>query len=111
MLEEMMALIKLHTELKENYYFYRRYRIVMQTFTIQITNTHGLKALHDLEEKRFIRIVDDTNLDSPSLPGGSMSLKAFKNWIAQGEQEPVVDLQEAKSKWAVQRKKLQKNIR
>jgi hypothetical protein len=83
----------------------------MQTLTVQITNTNGLKALHHLEEKHFIRIVDDASLDSPSLPGGRLSLKAFKNWIAQAEQAPTVDLKEAKSKWAAQKRKLRQNIR
>jgi hypothetical protein len=91
--------------------FIEKYVPVMQTLTVQITNTNGLKALHDLEDRHFIRIVDDAGLDSPSLPGGSLSLKAFKNWVAQAEQERTITLQEAKSKWAAQRKKLQKNTR
>ena len=41
----------------------------MQTLTIQITNNSGLKALHALEEKRYIKIVEDNDFDSPSLPG------------------------------------------
>lgn len=83
----------------------------MQTLTIQITSDSGLKALHALEEKHHIRIVDDANLDSPALPGAQMSLKAFKEWIAKSEEVPTVSLTEAKSKWAEKRKQLQKLIR
>jgi hypothetical protein len=83
----------------------------MQTLTIQITSDNGLKALHALEEKHHIKIVDDANLDSPALPGAQMSLKAFKDWIAKSEEAPTVSLQEAKSKWAEKRKQLQKLIR
>lgn len=46
--------------------------------------------------------------DSPSMPGKSLSLKTFKNWIRQIEQERTVDLRDAKSKWAIQKKKLKK---
>jgi hypothetical protein len=83
----------------------------MQTLTIQITSDNGLKALHALEEKHYIKIVDDANLDSPALPGAQMSLKAFKDWIAKSEEAPTVSLQDAKSKWAEKRKQLQKLTR
>jgi hypothetical protein len=76
----------------------------MQTLTMQITSDSGLKALHALEEKHHIRIVDDANFDSPALPGAQMSLKAFKDWIAKSEEAPTVSLQEAKFKWAEKRK-------
>jgi hypothetical protein len=83
----------------------------MQTLTVQITNRNALKTLHALREKHFIRIVDDADLDSPSLPGGRLSLKAFKNWIVNAENAPVTDLKEAKSKWANRKKQLRKLIR
>ena len=83
----------------------------MQTLTIQITNNSGLKALHALEEKRYIKIVEDNDFDSPSLPGAPLGLKAFKNWIAQAENAPTISLQDAKSKWAAIRKELQKLAR
>lgn len=62
----------------------------MQTLTVQVTNQNALKALHSLEEKHFIKIVDDSNLHSPSLPGSPMPLKAFKNWIADAETSPTI---------------------
>jgi len=80
----------------------------MQTLTVQIRNSNALKALHTLAEKHFIKIVDDANLDSPALPGGQLSLKAFKNWVSNAENTDTVDLKEAKSKWASKRKQLQK---
>lgn len=83
----------------------------MQTLTIQITSESGLKALHALEEKHHIKIIDDADLDSPSLPGPPLSLKAFKEWIAKSEETPTVSLKEAKSKWAEKRKQLQKLTR
>jgi hypothetical protein len=83
----------------------------MQTLTIQITSDNGLKALHALEEKHYIRIVDDADLDSPALPGAQMSLKAFKEWISKSEEAPTMSLTEAKSKWAEKRKQLQKLTR
>ena len=75
---------------------------------MQITNNNALKALHTLEEKHFIRIVEDSSFDSPALPGGQLSLKAFKKWISDSENVGTVDLKEAKSKWASKRKQLQK---
>jgi hypothetical protein len=83
----------------------------MQTFTVQITNNNALKTLHSLEEKHFIRIVEETSFDSPALPGVQLNLKAFKNWISDAENAPTVDLKEAKAKWASKRKQLQKLIR
>ena len=80
----------------------------MQTLTIQITSDNALKALHALEEKHYIKIVDDADLDSPALSGAQMGLKAFKEWIAKSEEAPTVSLKEAKSQWAEKRKQLQK---
>lgn len=83
----------------------------MQHLTIQITDTNGLRALHALEEKRFIRIVQTEDFKSPGLPGAALSLKAFKAWISDAEQSSTTDLNEAKAKWAGKKKKLQKLIR
>ena len=76
----------------------------MQTLTIQITSDNGLKALHAPEEKHYIRIVNDADLDSPALPRAQMSLMAFNEWIAKSEDAPTVSLTEAKSKWAEKKK-------
>jgi hypothetical protein len=83
----------------------------MQTRTIQITDNNGLKAIHALEDKHFIRIVENSDFDSPSLPGSALSIKAFKTWITNAENTPTIDLKEAKAKWATKRKQLQKLIK
>lgn len=80
----------------------------MQTLTVQVTNQNALKALHILEEKKFIRIVDDSYLDSAVLPGVPMPLKAFKKWIADAEATATVSLKEAKQKWANKKNQLHK---
>jgi len=80
----------------------------MQTLTVQVNNRNALKALLSLEEKHFIKIVDDTNLHSPALPGNPLSLKAFKNWIADTEAVSTLSLKDAKQKWASKRKQLVK---
>ncbi len=79
----------------------------MQTLTVEITNNNALKTLHSLEEKNSIRIVDDANLDSPALQGVQLSLKAFKNWIADAENAGTVELKDTKTKWINKRKQFQ----
>lgn len=83
----------------------------MQTFTVQITDENALKALHALEEKRFIRIVEQVKSDSPALPGKMMSIKSFRNWIGESESAPAIDLKAAKAKWAKKRKLLLKHTK
>ena len=67
----------------------------MQTLTIQITNNNALKAIHTLKEKHFIKIVEDSSIDSPTIPGAQMSLKAFKKWISDAEKGKTVDLKKS----------------
>ena len=78
-----------------------------QTRTIQIKNSGALKALNSLDERHFIKIADGSHADSPTLPGGPLSLKAYRNWIADAEHTPIMDLKEAKAKWISKRKQLQ----
>jgi hypothetical protein len=80
----------------------------MQTVTVQLTNSSALKALHALEDKHFIKIVKSPGFASPSLPGKEMDLPAFEAWISDAENAPTVSLKEAKSKWALKKKQLQK---
>lgn len=80
----------------------------MQTLTVQITNNNALKTLHDLEDKRFIKIVKSPGFASPALPGKEMDLPAFEAWISDAENAPSVSLKEAKSKWTTRKKQLQK---
>jgi hypothetical protein len=83
----------------------------MHTITLQINNDSALKTLRNLEEKHFINILENSDLDSPSLPGSPLSLNEFKNWIKDAEKTSTVSLTHAKEKWAGKRKQLQKLIR
>ena len=83
----------------------------MHTVTIELTNNNALKLLKDLENKNLIRIVEEPDLNSYALPGEPISEKDFKNWVRYAENNPTVNLTEAKQKWEVQKSKLQKLIR
>jgi hypothetical protein len=83
----------------------------MHTLTLQVTNESAMKTIHSLEQKHLIKIVDDADMSSPSLPGSPLSLKAFKNWIADAESMPFVSLKDAKTKWAGKRKQLQQLLK
>jgi hypothetical protein len=83
----------------------------MQTITLQINNSNALKILRELETKHLIRILENSELDSPSLPGSALSLSQFKSWIKEAEQTSTVSLNEAKEKWANKRKQLQRLIK
>jgi hypothetical protein len=83
----------------------------MQTLTIQVTDNNGLKALHALEQKHFIRILENSGTDSPALPGNVLNIDAFRSWINSADDSPTVTLQEAKAKWAAKRKQLGKTTK
>ncbi len=80
----------------------------MQTLILEITHADALKALHALEEKQFIKIIDEKSLNTPSLSGKILDVEAFKNWIAKAEVADTVSLNTAKSSWINKRKQLQK---
>jgi hypothetical protein len=83
----------------------------MQAFTVEIKNSSALKTLLGMEEKQYIRIISDTDLDSPSLPGLPLSIKSFKKWISDSEEASSFELKEAKNKWANKKKLLKKYIK
>jgi hypothetical protein len=83
----------------------------MQTLTVQVTDNNGLKALHALEQKHFIRILENTGTDSPALPGNALGMDAFRSWINAADDSPTITLQEAKVKWTHKRKQLLKFIK
>ncbi len=83
----------------------------MQTLILEVTNQNALKALHSLEEKHYIKILDDTTLQSPALPGSPLTLDTFKNWISQSENSNSISLKAAKEKWGNKRKQLTKFTR
>lgn len=83
----------------------------MRTLTLQVTSESALKAIYSLEQKHLIKIVDEADLNTPSIPGAPLSLKAFKNWIANAESMSSVSLQDAKIKWSARRKQLQQLLK
>ena len=83
----------------------------MQTITIQVTDNSGLKAIHSLEKKQFLKIVDSQEFHSPALPGKPLNLQEFRNWITKTESSATINLKEAKAIWAGKRKQLQKLTR
>ncbi|MEO7923425.1 MAG: hypothetical protein ABIR30_07090 [Chitinophagaceae bacterium] len=78
----------------------------MLLLTIEVTDQHAMKTLHLLQEKNFIKIADDADLSSPSLPGTPLTLKAFKNWVENAGKNDTTSLKQAKIKWADKRKQL-----
>ncbi|MBY0480585.1 MAG: hypothetical protein K2Q21_04450 [Chitinophagaceae bacterium] len=83
----------------------------MQTLTLEITHANARKALQALEEKHFIKVIDEPLFDSPALPGNLLNLEAFKNWIAAAETSATVSLNTAKSSWQSKRKQLQQLVK
>lgn len=83
----------------------------MQTLTIELTANNSLQALRDLEQKRLIKIIDKTDLNSYTFPGEAINKEDFKKWVEYAENSPTVSLTEAKLRWAAQKKKLEKLIR
>ena len=80
----------------------------MQTVTIELTNGKALKALQDLEEKHFIKIIPESGRVSTALAGKALTNKEFTDLILSRENGPTVSLKDAKAVWAKQRKQLQK---
>ena len=83
----------------------------MQILTIELTSSNSLKALQDLEQKDLIRILKEPNVSLYSLPGEPISDEDFRKWVEYAENSPTVSLNEAKQRWAGQKKTLQKLIR
>ncbi len=83
----------------------------MQMLKIELTGNKALKALQELEHKQLIRIVKEPDLNSYALPGEAINEEDFKKWVEYTEDSPSISLTEAKQRWAIQKKKLQKLIR
>lgn len=83
----------------------------MQILTIELTNNNSLKALEELEHKRLIRIIKEPDLNSYALPGEPVSVEDFRRWVKYAEDSPTVSLSDAKQRWEIKKKKLQKLIR
>jgi hypothetical protein len=93
---------------KAGFTIFIRERNNMHTLTIQITDSKALKAIHALEEKQVLKIVEDSAFDSPSLAGKPLTLTSFKKWIDIAENLPSISLQDANIQWAQKRKQLRK---
>jgi hypothetical protein len=78
---------------------------------IELKGNKALKALQELEQKQLIRIVKEPDLNSYALPGEAINEEDFKKWIEYTEDSPSISLTEAKQRWEMQKKKLQKLIR
>jgi hypothetical protein len=83
----------------------------MQTIIIQITDESAIKTLQDLEEKRFIKIVNEPKEFSPFLPGKPLSSEEFKDWITEAEKADTISLKEAKTVWTRKRRQLLKLVK
>lgn len=83
----------------------------MHTITVELTSDNSLKALQDLEHKHLIRILQEPDLNSYSLPGESISSEDFRKWIEYAENSSTVSLEEVEQRWKKQKKSLQKLIR
>jgi len=79
----------------------------MQTLTLEITNIRAMRTLQNLVTKNEIRIITESGIDTPALPGKPLSLQQFKQWIATSEAAPTISLKAAKSEWTARKKRLQ----
>jgi hypothetical protein len=83
----------------------------MQTLTVEITNNNALKVLQKLQEKHFINIVAQIDIDSPVFPGEPLTSKQFKELILSRENGPSMSLKEAEARWAKKKKQLLKSAK
>ena len=80
----------------------------MQTLTVEITNNNALKVLQDLQEKHFINIRINPDLNSPVFPGEPLTQEEFKESISDRENGSGMSFKEAKTKWTKKKKQLLK---
>ena len=82
----------------------------MQTILIELKNTKAIEELHNLEEKKLIRIINE-DFSSYALPGKPLNEEEFRAWVEYAENTTNVSLNEAKQLWETRKKKLQNLIR
>ena len=70
----------------------------MQTIRIEITGEESLEELKKLEENKLIRILNEPDTNSCSLPGETISEDNLKNWIEYAEESPTTNLYQAKER-------------
>ncbi len=78
----------------------------MQTILIELKNNKAFEELHNLEEKNFIRIINEDFSLYP-LPWKPINEDEFRAWVEYAENTPTVSLNEAKQRWKTRKKKLQ----
>jgi hypothetical protein len=78
----------------------------MQTLTVEITNADALKILQDLEEKRFIKILRNPDVNSLVFPGEPLTEEELKRWVEGRESGETMSLKTAKKQWEKQEKQL-----
>lgn len=62
----------------------------MHTITLQKWNIRRIENDQSLETKHFVKVVDNSEIDSPASPGKRLSITEFRNWIKNAEQTPAV---------------------
>jgi hypothetical protein len=70
----------------------------MQTVLIELKNSKALEELHHLEERKFIRIVNEDS-SQLSLPGKPINVDEFRSWVEYAENTSTISLNEAKQQW------------
>jgi hypothetical protein len=80
----------------------------MQTVTVEITHDKALQTLQNMATKKKIRIIEKSEFNIPALPGHTLSLQEFRQWIANAENTPTISLQDARSAWTARKKQLQR---
>lgn len=77
----------------------------MQTILIELKNNKAIEELHNLEEKKLIRIINE-DYSSYALPGKPLNEKEFRAWVEHAENTTTVSLNEAKQLWEARKKKV-----
>jgi hypothetical protein len=82
----------------------------MQTILIELKNNKAFEELHNLEEKKLIRIINE-NYSSYALPGKPLNEEELRALVEYAENTTTVSLNEAKQLWEARKKKLINLIR
>ena len=83
----------------------------MQTFTVEITNDNAVKALLELQKKRYIKIISTADPESPALPGKPLSPQQLKELVLSRENGKGMSLEEARAKWNKRREEILKLVK
>jgi fructose-specific component phosphotransferase system IIB-like protein len=81
----------------------------MVMLTLQVNSDDAMETIRNLENRHLVEVLENSVIDSPSLPGKAMRVKAFKSWVADAEKSTTVSLTDAKEKWAHKRRQLEQH--